>query len=112
MCTKLFTQNDLDHYKKIFYAINTKCDGRLTRAEFLIAYWKVGLKNMSELELDRVLSYVDNDQNGFLTYSEFLVASVNPKEILTKERISACFKSFDEDESGAVSLIEIKAVIE
>jgi Ca2+-binding EF-hand superfamily protein len=36
---------------------------------------------------------------------------VNPKEILTKERLQACFKSFDEDGSGSVSLEEIKAVI-
>ena len=46
---------------KIFYAINKKQDGKLTRLEFLHAFWMVGLKNMSEVELDRVLSYVDND---------------------------------------------------
>jgi calcium-dependent protein kinase len=77
----------------------------------LHAFWAVGLKNMSEVELDRVLSYVDNDQNGFITFGEFIVASVSRKDILTKERITACFKSFDDDGSGAISLMEIKAII-
>ena len=61
MVTQLFNELDSDNYKKIFYAINKKQDGFLTRQEFLLAFWSVGLKNMSETELDRVLSYVDND---------------------------------------------------
>lgn len=84
LVTQLFSEADLDFYKKIFYAINTVCDGNLTRAEFLIAYWKVGLKQMSEIELDRTLAHIDDDQNGYLTFGEFIVAAVNPKEILTK----------------------------
>lgn len=66
---------------------------------------------MSDIELDRTLAFVDDDQNGYLTFGEFLVASVNPKELLNKERMQACFKSFDEDGSGSVSLDEVKSVI-
>lgn len=66
---------------------------------------------MSEVELDRVLSYVDNDQNGFITFGEFIVASVSKTEILTKERMAACFRSFDIDGSSSISLIEIKEII-
>lgn len=61
MVTTLFNEEDLDSYKHIFYTINKTCNGMLTREEFLKAYWGVGLKNMSEVELDRVLSYVDSD---------------------------------------------------
>lgn len=111
MVTKLFSELDSDFYKKVFYAINKKADGNLTRHEFLMAFWDVGLKNMSEVELDRVLSYVDNDQNGFITFGEFIVASVSQKDILTKDRMTACFKSFDLDGSGAISLKEIKDII-
>jgi|LakMenEpi03Aug12_release.lakeMendotaPanAssembly.Ray.scaffolds.fasta_scaffold595199_1 hypothetical protein len=50
----------------------------LVRKEFLLAFWHVGVKNMSEVELDRILAYVDDDNNGFITFSEFLVACVTP----------------------------------
>ena len=40
----LFEERDLDHYRKIFYAINKKADGMLTRQEFLHAFWEVGYK--------------------------------------------------------------------
>jgi Ca2+-binding EF-hand superfamily protein len=77
MVTTIFNENDKNKYLMVFYAINRKCDGNLTRQEFLEAFWAVGLKNMSEIELDRILSYVDNDQNGFITFGEFIVASVS-----------------------------------
>lgn len=54
---------------------------------------------MSELELDKVLSYVDNDQNGFITFSEFMIASVSKDYLLTRQRIADCFRSFDKDGS-------------
>ena len=48
MVTNLFSDLDLDFYKKIFYVVNKSCTGNLTRLEFLHAYWDAGLKTMSE----------------------------------------------------------------
>ena len=111
MVSNLFSDLDTAEYLMVFYSINRKCDGNLTRAEFLEAFWKVGLKSMSEIELDRILSYVDNDQNGFITFGEFIVASVSQQQILTGDRMRDCFKSFDLDGSGAISKKEIKEII-
>ena len=111
MVIKLFSDADNDRYKRIFYAINTKQDGLLTRGQLLQGYWDVGVKSMSEVELDRTLAYVDNDQNGFITFGEFLAACVDSKELLQKERVVACFKSFDVDGSNSISLQEIKNII-
>ena len=35
MVIKLFSDADNDRYKRIFYAINTKADGLLTRGQLL-----------------------------------------------------------------------------
>ena len=80
----------------------------LDRKEFLLAFWDVGMKSMSEVELDKALSYVDDDGNGFITFSEFLVACICPEDILIKDKLLACFKLFDSDGSGAISVKEIK----
>lgn len=111
MVCRLFKDSEIDHYKHIFYCINKKCDGNLTRKEFLNAYWYVGIKNMSEVELDRILSAVDDDQNGFITFAEFIVAVVSKREILTKEKMNECFKTFDDDGSGLVTMEEIKEIL-
>lgn len=59
----------------------------LDRQEFLNAFWHVGMKNMSEVELDKALSYVDDDGNGFITFSEFLVGVITPADILVKDKL-------------------------
>lgn len=46
-----------------------------------------------------------------MTFGEFIVASVSKKDVLEQKRMTACFKSFDVDGSGAISLAEIKDII-
>ena len=83
-----------------------------TRAEFLQAFWDYGVKDMSEIELDSILSYVDSDQNGFVTFQEFVVASVFPEDILHPDILQQAFNAFDADGSGALELDELKAILQ
>jgi hypothetical protein len=85
--TNVFTEKDTDYYRKIFLTLNKKANGMLSREEFLMAFWGVGMKSMSEVEVDKILSFVDNDGNGFVTFSEFLVASVGPEDILVQRKL-------------------------
>ncbi len=54
---------------------------------------------------------VDIDKSGFIDYSEFVVASMNEKNLLTNEKLKAAFKMFDKDGSGFISSDEIKQVL-
>ena len=65
-------------------------------------------KDISDMELDRILAQVDADLSGEITFSEFLVACINPKEILTDDRLRAAFNTFDIDKSKYISMDEIK----
>lgn len=65
-------------------------------------------KDISDIELDRILAQVDADLSGEITFSEFLVACVNPKDILTEERLRNVFDIFDNDKSGCISMDEVK----
>jgi len=83
----------------------------LTRKELLEAYWDYGFKFMSEVEVDKILAIVDNDGNGYVTFTEFLTASVCPDDVLTGQKLLSAFKKFDADGSGAITVDEIKEVI-
>jgi len=54
---------------------------------------------------------VDIDGSGFIDYSEFVIASMNEKQLLTNEKLEAAFKMFDKDGSGMISTEEIKQVL-
>ena len=54
---------------------------------------------------------VDTDQSGYIEYSEFVMATINEKKLLSTERLQAAFKMFDKDNSGNITPAEIKSVL-
>ncbi len=54
---------------------------------------------------------VDVDQNGSIDYSEFVMATLNKKNLLSAERLESAFKIFDKDNNGYIDVNEIKEVL-
>lgn len=54
---------------------------------------------------------IDIDGNGSIDYTEFVMASMNEKNIVTKEKLQQAFKMFDKDGSGTITADEIKEVL-
>ena len=50
------------------------------------------------------------DGSGKISYDEFLSAMISSKKVVTEERLEKAFKLFDKDNSGKLSVKEIKAV--
>ena len=63
---------------------------------------------MSALELDHIMATVDTDMNGYLTFDEFVIASVFSKHMLEPQMLKKAFNFFDTDQSGAIELQELK----
>jgi calcium-dependent protein kinase len=43
---------------------------------------------------------VDVDESGYIDYSEFLMATIDPQCLLSETKIDIVFRMFDKDESG------------
>ena len=54
---------------------------------------------------------IDLDGNGTIDYTEFVMATIEEKNLITNERLKMAFKMFDKDNSGALSADEIKEVL-
>jgi len=66
---------------------------------------------MSDEEVDEMFSKVDVDESGAIDYSEFVVASMNEKNLLSNNKLQSAFKMFDKDGGGSISTDEIKQVL-
>lgn len=53
----------------------------------------------------------DADGSGEIDYSEFVVATMNEKNILSNNKLHTAFKMFDKDGGGSISTEEIKQVL-
>ena len=103
-------QSIKDAYK-IFLTYDENLDGKITKKEMLNVFKNIlKMKNKVDDEVDTIFKKLDNDNNGYIEYEEFVRASIN-KDIFVKEEIlQFAFKFFDRDNSGEITIDELKAV--
>lgn len=44
-------------------------------------------KNLDKVDIEKMFDAVDIDRSGFIDYSEFVIASMNEKQLLTNEKL-------------------------
>ena len=57
-----------------------------------------------------MIKSIDLDGNGVIDYNEFLACTMSKDKILRNENLELCFKAFDLDNSGKISLDEISSL--
>jgi len=86
-------------------------DGKLSKDEIKNGYMTYFGKNLTDEQIDDMFSQVDADGNGEIDYSEFVVATMNEKNLLSNNKLQTAFKMFDKDGGGSISTDEIKQVL-
>lgn len=52
-------------------------------------------KNLDKNDIEKMFDSVDIDKSGYIDYSEFVIAAMNEKQLLTNEKLQSAFKMFD-----------------
>lgn len=95
----------------MFRAMDVNGDGKLQKDEIQAGYKKFFGRELSNEEVDEMFKKVDVDNSGEIDYSEFVVATLNEKNLLSNNKLRAAFKMFDKDGGGSISIEEIKQVL-
>ena len=92
-------KEEKDELLKTFKKLDLDQDGQLTAM--------MG-EEEAKKEVDRIFKSIDVNNTGAIDFSEFLLATMNHKKVLSEERLAQVFKIFDSDNSGSISKQEIK----
>jgi calcium-dependent protein kinase len=111
IAAQLLSKSEKDNLAKVFREFDKNGDGKLSMDEIKDGYLNHYGKVMSDDDVERMFAAVDTDNSGFIDYSEFVVAAMNEKNLVTNERLAAAFKMFDKDGSGIISSDEIREVL-
>ena len=109
--SQLITKDEREELARVFKSLDQNGDGKLSKDEIKDGYTNHYGRLISDKEVDQMFDAVDTDQSGYIDYTEFVVASMNEKALMTNERLAGAFKMFDKDGSGTISPSEIKAVL-
>ena len=67
--------------------------------------------DVEEEEVLKILEVADADGNGDIEYSEWVIATINKRNLLTDEKLQTAFNLFDRDGGGTISAVEISDVL-
>jgi calcium-dependent protein kinase len=108
--TQFDLEKEEEELRKIFKQFDTNNDGIITQKEFRTQLIKVYGENNSEEITRKIFPKIDVDKSGEISYNEFLTCLIDNKKILTVDKLDKAFKLFDKDNSGKLSVKEIKHV--
>ncbi|CAD8199555.1 unnamed protein product [Paramecium pentaurelia] len=110
MVNQMATSQEKQELLQQFQALDLNGDGRLSKEELIIGYSKVMSYTDAELEVEKLMKYIDQDKNGSIDYSEFVLATFNKVKLIEDSRLEQAFRMFDKDGSGSISIDEIKGI--
>eukprot|EP00359_Climacostomum_virens_P010045 CAMPEP_0204909490 /NCGR_PEP_ID=MMETSP1397-20131031/8202_1 /ASSEMBLY_ACC=CAM_ASM_000891 /TAXON_ID=49980 /ORGANISM="Climacostomum Climacostomum virens, Strain Stock W-24" /LENGTH=513 /DNA_ID=CAMNT_0052079347 /DNA_START=44 /DNA_END=1585 /DNA_ORIENTATION=+ len=106
--TTLCTETEAEELGRLFISLDKDKDGQLTATEVMEALGKTN--SDLPVDIDTIFSKIDADGNGFISYSEFLMATIDWPKALTESRLEYAFKAFDKDNDGFISVSEVKSI--
>jgi calcium-dependent protein kinase len=111
IASQLLSKKEKESLSSIFKAFDENSDGRLSKKEFINGYEKIFGQTIDQEKIAKIFDSVDLDKSGFIDYSEFVVATMNEKNLFSEKKLAAAFKMFDTDSSGSISRKEVKEAL-
>lgn len=111
IASQLLSKQEKEQIDKVFRAMDLNGDGKLQKDEIKKGYAEFFGRQLTDQEVDEMFAKVDADGSGEIEYSEFVVATLNEKNLLSNNKLQTAFKMFDKDGGGTISIAEIKEVL-
>ncbi len=96
IASQLTTSQEKEKLQNTFIMLDLNGDGRLSTDEIITAFKRFFDADFPvEKETESIMSQLDIDNNGYIDYTEFVLATINKKRLLSKERLYLAFAIFD-----------------
>eukprot|EP00349_Pseudokeronopsis_sp_Brazil_P010027 CAMPEP_0202977988 /NCGR_PEP_ID=MMETSP1396-20130829/84578_1 /ASSEMBLY_ACC=CAM_ASM_000872 /TAXON_ID= /ORGANISM="Pseudokeronopsis sp., Strain Brazil" /LENGTH=371 /DNA_ID=CAMNT_0049716843 /DNA_START=500 /DNA_END=1614 /DNA_ORIENTATION=- len=107
------TSEDLEELKKIFISLDTSKDGTLQMNELQEGMRKiVGVFKGDVSQYQDLMETLDKNGDGVIDYTEFITAAIDKAVLINKDNLLAAFQLIDKDNSGVITVDELKAAFD
>ena len=96
---------------RVFTELDKDGDGKLSRKELENGYSAMYGGDEGFKIAEEVMTELDIDNSGFIDYSEFLIATLEPASLLSKKTLRNTFRMLDREGSGFISVAGLKHLL-
>ena len=87
IASQLLNKQEKEQIDKVFRAMDINGDGKLSKEEIQIGFAQYFGRSLDDREVDEMFDKVDADGSGSIDYSEFVVATMNEKNLLSNNKL-------------------------
>ncbi|CAD8096125.1 unnamed protein product [Paramecium primaurelia] len=105
------TQEQKGEILNIFQEFDSNRDGKISTQELIEGYKKYQTSTkLEDHDIETLVKRIDSNGNGYLDYTEFLLACQDKKKLLTVEKLKLVFAQLDVDKDNTLSMIEMRRI--
>lgn len=108
---QLTSNEELSKLKSVFLKLDKNNDGKLSFEEILEGFIEVFGKTGAENVVELIFKKCEKEKNEFISYDEFIAATIDKTNLLSEKKLEAAFKLFDRNGDGFISPNELKEVL-
>ena len=106
-------QEEINLINRVFSKFNVSNDGKMTKEELkkgLLKYLFKGKKSKAaaEKEANAIFNKLDENNNGYIEYEEFVRAGIDKKLLKNRKVLEFTFNFLDKNRNGEISVEELK----
>ena len=107
----MMNDDELKLLKKLFFELDIKGKGVITKEDLFRGMNENFDHKITKEEVDLIFSKIDYDNNGTISFDEFLKAAIDKQKLLTEEKLKAAFALFDMNGDGDIEAKELQEVM-
>jgi calcium-dependent protein kinase len=111
MVNHLLNAKDKDGLINIFHSFDKNGDGVISKEELYQVLCTTLGEYEAKREVEKTMTNIDIDKNGYIDFNEFLLASIDRKKLINKEKLEATFNMFDINGNGYISPEEFSFIL-
>ena len=96
--TNIIHHDDIKELENLFKKLDSNQDGRLSKEELVEGY-KLVYTHLDDATIntmvETIIQNTDFNYSGQIDYTEYLVAAINKDKLLTRDKLTKAFQSFD-----------------
>ncbi|OMJ87090.1 hypothetical protein SteCoe_11238 [Stentor coeruleus] len=112
LASQVISNQEINSIRQHFQLLDKDGDGKITSEELMAEYKKAMSVDEAKIVVEDILLKLDQDQDGNIDYTEFLISCYDQQRVLSQEYLEIAFKMFDTDGSGTITVDEIRQTLE